>query len=322
MITSIALTNFKKHLNTEITLKNLVTLIHGPNSSGKTSILEAISLFTTGKGIFNLTNEHLISKGKNFFQAELNNNISKFTIKFQKKKEIYINQDTATSSQLAEHFTILGITPYASLAFWQEQQIRRKIINRIILQYNPTYGLTYKQYHKAITQRNALIKNDTFNKKWANILDPIIQQNGLKINQMRKKHIAEIIDNIPQTILKFLNNNIKITTSPTYEEQEKILSNPLSINFEGPHITKFHLTNNNNLSPSTGEQKKMLLALILSSFNLNNEKENLLLLDDILSNLDNHTTLQLINILNEQKIQTIITDIHKIEHPSIHTIQF
>ena len=76
-IDKISLINFKNHSNTN--LKNLGTFVvlNGNNGSGKTNILEAISLFSPGRGIKNsrfieIPNKNLIIK-KNSFAARFNN---------------------------------------------------------------------------------------------------------------------------------------------------------------------------------------------------------------------------------------------------------
>ena len=52
-IEKISLINFKNHLNTNLEDLNTFIVLNGNNGSGKTNILEAISLFSPGRGIKN-----------------------------------------------------------------------------------------------------------------------------------------------------------------------------------------------------------------------------------------------------------------------------
>ncbi|WP_342262170.1 AAA family ATPase [Alphaproteobacteria bacterium endosymbiont of Tiliacea citrago] len=321
MVKKIDLLNFKKHAKKEVFLDNKIVLIHGKNGSGKTSILEALSLFNSGKGIFNLQNENLISNQKNFFNIQLFTENANFIVKYQnKKKEIFINNSLSSSSNLLEHISILGLTPYNSLGFWFDVSLRRKMFNRAILQHYPSYGTFYSKYNKALKQRNLLINNSTFNYNWEKVLDPIIKENGLKINKIRDDFIKKINNFNNQLIYDFLKENVSIIIDPSFEEQEKILLQPLPNNFIGPHLSKFYLkTNESGLS--TGQQRKALLSFFLISLNLSLDKNNLLLLDDVFANLDDQNMYDFINLLDSQNIQTVITHTCKIDHPKIKNIE-
>ena len=52
-IEKISLINFKNHLNTNLEDLNTFIVLNGKNGSGKTNILEAISLFSPGRGMKN-----------------------------------------------------------------------------------------------------------------------------------------------------------------------------------------------------------------------------------------------------------------------------
>ena len=52
-IDKISLINFKNHLNTNLEDLSSFVVLNGNNGSGKTNILEAISLFSPGRGIKN-----------------------------------------------------------------------------------------------------------------------------------------------------------------------------------------------------------------------------------------------------------------------------
>ena len=56
-IDKISLINFKNHLNTNLKDLSSFVVLNGNNGSGKTNILEAISLFSPGRGT--VSNTHL-----------------------------------------------------------------------------------------------------------------------------------------------------------------------------------------------------------------------------------------------------------------------
>lgn len=322
MLSKLELHNFKIHKNKTINFKNKLSIISGKNGAGKTSVLEAISLFTSGKGIFNISSEELINTEAKTATVQVTNETAKFKINLSNKKEIEINNEKAHATTLLEHIKILGLTPYTTLAFWQDSSLRRAFFNRIILQNNIIYGNIYTKYTKTLKQRNLLIANANYNAKWKEILDPIIQSEGLKITEIREKEFQKIQNNISEDLKNFLKEELEIKISPSSAEQREILTKPLSEFFIGPQQSKIILATKNQRYLSTGQQKKLLLTLVLASLNLNlnDETENILLLDDVLSTLDEKAKEELIYLLKKQKVQTILTNPTKIIFDEIENI--
>lgn len=322
MINSIEVQNFKIHNLLKKNFKKKISLIYGENGLGKTSLLEAISLFTVGNGVFNLNLLNTTQYNKIFFKINIKINEINYSLEYNnnnKQKKIFLSNNPISPSSLLEKIKIIGISPFTSLAFWHDSTLRRSIFNRIILQYDPSYLIFYKQYLKILKQRNTLIKNNAFNSKWASILDPILIKNGIKINEIRSKIIKNHFNITSPDMQNFIKDELLIEITPSIEEQLKILQNELDINFIGPHLSKFTLKTKNHIQLSTGQQRKILLAFLISNSAQNNNTT--LLLDDIFSNLDQENINNLIEILNKQNFQTIITNTNAINNSFIENIK-
>ena len=63
-IKKISLKNFRNHKSLNLNLKNFSILIYGGNGSGKTNILEAISLLSQGKGLRKANIENFLNQEK------------------------------------------------------------------------------------------------------------------------------------------------------------------------------------------------------------------------------------------------------------------
>ena len=72
-IDKISLINFKNHLNTSLKDLSSFVVLNGNNGSGKTNILEAISLFSPGRGIKNSRFLEIPNKntGQNNFEIKI-----------------------------------------------------------------------------------------------------------------------------------------------------------------------------------------------------------------------------------------------------------
>lgn len=321
MLSKINLHNVKIHEKYNLEIKKNITLIYGTNGTGKTSILEAISLFTFGKGIFNVDKQNMLKKNTSTYQIkiEIDGNEFIFSYKNPKNKAFLFTKNIISQKTIQEHIKIFGISPYISLAFWHDIEVQRKIINRIIMQYNNSYATYFKEYIQALKKRNLLIKNETFNENWASILDPLLIKNGLLINEIRKNVIETKINKSEKNIEQFIDDELILEMFPCFEDQQSILNQKLEINFQGPHLTRFDLKTKNRKQISTGQQKKILLSLLITNGSQN--QNSILLLDDIFNNLDEKNIEKLLNLLSKQNFQTIITHTNKIEHPAIDNIQ-
>jgi|GEM_PF-2674148 len=310
MIKEIVLGQFKKHSLFRQKIEGKVVFIHGKNASGKTSILEGLSLFSPGSGIFNPDLDNLPTFGKTAFEIHLNANFkAKFTY-VEGKKEIRINEDKKRQTDLLEFMRIYGLNPYITLAFWQDISLRRKQIDRLVMQNDPLYPSFCAKYAKTMKERNKLIELGKFNQGWEEIFNPILIENGLKITEIRTKVLSKIEKKINscEKLRTFLTDDLKIIMSPNFEEQKAIFSAKMADNFIGPHKTKFDFLTQNCPAKlaSTGQQKKILLTLTLSALP-DGETTNILLLDDLFSTLDSENIDQILEILLEKNFQTWIT---------------
>lgn len=321
MITELTLGQFKKHKYLNKKIESKLLLIHGDNAAGKTSLLEAVSLFSPGAGLFNNEIETLPTIGCETFEINIQAFCTASLTYSNQKKEIKINEMHKRPLEALEYFRIYGITPYIALAFWKDSTVRRRHIDRLVMQNDPTYASAYAQYSKTLKERNKLIENNQFNSAWANIMNPILAQTGMQITKTRNYVLQKICAHLPEEIKQFLGSDMIISMSPSLEEQEKIFAKGLDHNFIGPHRTKFEIRTKeyDGATASTGQQKKLLLSLTIAALP-DNELTSVLLLDDLFANLDKHAIIELLNVLHTRPFQSWMTNIDAIEHDALQLI--
>jgi len=315
VIKSITLGQFKKHkyLKRDITQK--IVLIHGNNASGKTSILEAISMFTPGSGIFSHDIDDLIMFGTNAFEIFIESTYCKLALSYtNSKKDFRINETSKRQLDLPEYIRIYGLTPYLAFAFWKDSTIRRKHIDRLMAQNDTRYASLSAKYAKAMKERNKLIEMQQLTEYWQKIYDPILAETGMEITRIRQRVIEKLNTQTPIAVREFLGSDLKLEMSPTMEEQDKIFERKLDDYFMGPHKTKFTLSGSDfdGTTASTGQQKKLLIALTIAALPETDET-SVLLLDDLFANLDEPTIAHLMHALEQMHFQTWITNIEDIK---------
>ena len=88
-IEKISLINFKNHLNTNLEDLNTFIVLNGKNGSGKTNILEAISLFSPGRGMKNSRLSEIPNKNQNQQSFDIKLNIKYETGEIQLSRSFH-----------------------------------------------------------------------------------------------------------------------------------------------------------------------------------------------------------------------------------------
>lgn len=347
-ITNLKLKNYRNHKELSITPKKDIIVIYGKNGSGKTNILESISLLNSNGGFRNADLIDLITEnlhgplelfGANF-QIKLDSNNYSVGLGLRKKGEnlikiIKVDSTRTRSENLKKKISFFWIVPRMSHLLQSTPMERRAFIDMMIGSVDKSYSERLLEYRKLKRERLKILKNKNFqdHEKWLDIIERKICASGLIICDSRR------------TFLKSLNNRLKVindkTESLTLELNgilDKILHEKPALFVEEYFVKKLKenrfkdsISGRTNFSAnktdfviydvekkkevknfSTGEQKLIIISIILAfiEFLKTSKIEQLIfLLDDIFSYLDSNYISRLLKELRKLNIQTWITDV-------------
>ena len=317
-------------------------IIFGKNGSGKTNILEGISLFEKGRGlrkekIYNLINFHNQNKefkiNTIFENQKIDLNISVYSLN-KKLKRLAVNNSLENNSikHFESLFSIIYFLPEMERLFVSSPSLRRNFLDRLIFSSNKNYNFLINSYKKFINERQLLLKSDNYDENWIIELEKNIVKFGTLIYEKRISHIQILnnilakIDNYKHFTNKFIlkiQDNFLLDNPLILENKQKYLleiknkrkidvfSGGCSI---GPHrsdIIGVNLENNFNLNYlSTGQQKTIILLIIIaqSEYLIKDLKlRPIILLDEICSHLDDINRELLLYLINELKVQVFMT---------------
>ena len=152
-IEKISLINFKNHLNTNLEDLNTFIVLNGKNGSGKTNILEAISLFSPGRGMKNSRLSEIPNKNQNQQSFDIKLNIKYETGEIQlsrsfhnedkNKNHILADNEKINNYQLLEFINILWITPIMEKVMLQSNSEKRNFFDRLIFNINKSHLKNY-----------------------------------------------------------------------------------------------------------------------------------------------------------------------------------
>ena len=201
---------------------------------------------------------------------------------------------------------------------------RRRFVDMELCQLDPIYLYNLSKYNKIIDQRNKLIKDHFNNSELTDTLDIWDMQlvsYGKLIIEKRKKFIEELNEIIKQVHNKLTNGKeeIELIYEPdvSVENFEKELKKhrdkdlKYKLTSVGPHRDDFSFVVDGidiRKYGSQGQQRTAALSLKLSEIEIVKKITGhvpVLLLDDVLSELDNNRQNYLLSTIGD--IQTIIT---------------
>ena len=190
-INQLLLKNFRNFSNIEINLQHKTNIFFGDNGSGKTNILESISLISKGRGIRNSSIKDFIKSDERNFYIKSNIQIkdNEYEIEIfsnpndhKLKKIVTINNDTSTESQnfLNSSVSFLSFLPEMERLFQSSPSYRRNFIDRLIFSEDNSYNKLINKYKKHITDRSIILQSNNIDLNWISYLETEISRIGCK----------------------------------------------------------------------------------------------------------------------------------------------
>ncbi len=330
-INSLELTDFRNYEYLELPLLPGVNILCGDNAQGKTNILESIFLAATTKSHRGTKDSEMIRFGKE--EAHIRVIAQKdelvmrvdMHLRSHKTKGIAIDgEKLKKAGQLMGKIKIVLFSPEDLAVIKDSPAMRRRFMDMELCQLDSFYLYNLTNYNRLVQQRNKLLKDLSFQPDMADTLDIWDDQlfsYGSKLIERREAFIAQIREITGELHHKLTNGKeeMEITYEPgvRVEEYREALKKSRDKDIRlrqttvGPHRDDFsYVANQVDLRKfgSQGQQRTAALSLKLSEIELIKKLTKdtpVLLLDDVLSELDESRQTQLLNIMGD--IQTVVT---------------
>lgn len=331
MLLSISLQNFRSYESKEFSFEE-TTLIVGPNTSGKTNLIEAVYLLSSGKSFRTEKDIQMIKFDKeigrvrgvvegNELEIIITNGL--FNGKSQYKKFL-VNGVAKRRVDFASNFTAVLFSPQDLDIIVDSPSLRRNFLDEVLEQADRGYRTALISYTKALRQRNALLErtreNGVRNEKQFEYWDNLVIENG-QIITLKREEFINFANSESKDVFDFIINYDKSVISKDRLLQYKNEEIASAVTLVGPHRDDFSVLMFNNIKNtvhdvkyfgSRGQQRLAILQLkMLELLFIEKElgKRPTLILDDIFSELDAAH----INLIFEQigKQQIIITTTHQ-----------
>ncbi len=323
-VRSLMVDGFRSFRALNLSLSQAPVVLTAPNGSGKTNILEALSLFSPGRGLRSATcaemQQHAHQHPWQVGIALEDNGLpislgTQRQAEMQTERRLVKHEGEILKNQacLTDYLSVVWFTPLMGSLLSDGSQAQRQFIDRLVFSFEPIHAKKRTMYDKLLRERNAILKDyppSTY-KEWLDPIESKLADLSYDLTHSRHHILAQLEEKQSTTPLfpRFscqmegesdtLYTHIRSKEACVNALREQYLrSRPLDkikgTTRIGPHRSKLVVTHTAKQMParfcSTGEQKMLVLAMILAFVKIPVVSPHsvglLLLLDDVMDHLD------------------------------------
>lgn len=330
MITSLELHNVRLFEAVSYEFDPGVTIIIGPNASGKTTILEALLLVCQGSS-YRGNDSAAVRNNQEWARIEAtqsDDTLRKLTIKVADEradKTFTIKGKEYKRLPLRQKIPTVLFEPNQLMRLTSSPELRRSLLDDLLQQIDPEFSHNKRSYIRALSQRNNLLKTPDQARKQVFAWNVRLSEYGAKVAASRVRLISQINDKASGLYSELAGKDhvlkLEYAARVSAENYSASLLKALEKNLEkdilrgftsyGPHRDDvvFYLDGASlKDTGSRGEVRTTLLAMKVVEAQLLREKtgkDPILLLDDVLGELDGYRRKTLAKLL--KNYQTFIT---------------
>ncbi|RUN77432.1 DNA replication/repair protein RecF [Sphingomonas sp. TF3] len=308
MLTRLVLTDFRNHADLAIAPGPGFVVLTGENGAGKTNVLEAVSLLAPGRGLRRASlGEMARQGGRGGFgvAAELVGEVAIATgtqAAAPERRIVRVQGAAVAATALAEWLTVLWLTPAMDRLFVEPAGERRRFLDRLTLALSPGHAVHANRYEAAMRARNRLLGEDgPPDRDWLAALEAQMAEHGAAIDSARRATVVSLGERLAdQPEGPFARAGLRLegwtgggATLAADLAQSRARDAAAGRALVGPHRSDLAVTHLGKGQAaalcSTGEQKALLLGLILAHAGLVAERTGappILLLDEVAAHLD------------------------------------
>ncbi|MBS2967214.1 DNA replication/repair protein RecF [Metabacillus sp. KIGAM252] len=353
-IQELKLRNYRNYPELTVSFENKVNVIIGENAQGKTNMMEAIYVLAMAKSHRTSNDKDLIRWDEEYAKIEgrvvkANGSIPMQLVLSKKGKKAKINHlEQQKLSQYIGAVNVIMFAPEDLNLVKGSPQVRRRFVDMEIGQVSAVYLHDLSHYQKILQQRNHYLKQLQIRKQhdrtMLEVLTEQLSEAAAKLYRRRRLFIDQL-EKWAQPIHSGISRGLETLTiqykSSTEVSEDADLSKMIEAYLEkfdkikereiergttlaGPHRDDLlFFVNGRDVQTfgSQGQQRTTALSLKLAEIELIHEEIGeypILLLDDVLSELDDYRQSHLLNTI-QGRVQTFVTttSVEGIDHQTL-----
>ncbi|MGO8869031.1 MAG: DNA replication/repair protein RecF [Alphaproteobacteria bacterium] len=300
-------------------------VLTGPNGAGKTNLLEALSFMAPGRGLRRARLEEVSRRGAG---AGIPWAVAATVVTAEGVLEIGTGRDpeagplslrrlvridgkaARSHAELARHLAVLWVTPEMDRLFQEGSSARRRFLDRMVYGHDAEHAARVAAYDHALRERARLLREGSRDTIWLHALEDAMAETGVAIAAARRRLVRRLRGSLELGRGPFPAASISLQGTlegwldegPALAAEERFRALLAASRAEdavagsakdGPHRSDLAVSHRASGMPaalsSTGEQKALLLSLVLAHARLETLERGsapLLLLDEVAAHLD------------------------------------
>ncbi len=344
-VTALRLTRYRNYSRLRLDLDERPVVLTGANGAGKTNLLEAVSYLGAGRGLRGARLhdvDHRGGDGPWAVAARLSGPDGEFDIGTGRdgasetaRRIVRLDGKPAPGpAALAARVPVLWLTPAQDRLFLDRPNARRRYLDKLVAALDPGHGTRLNEYERALRERARLLRDfgpRGADADWLSVLERTMAETGIAIAAARVQAAADLTRASAGGIGPFPAARINaegdaeelLAGGPALDAEDALaagLKEARARDAEvggasvGPHRSDMVVAHSARALPaaelSTGEQKTLLLAIVLAAARLQAAARGfapILLLDEVTAHLDAAHRATLFDEIKALRVQAWLT---------------
>lgn len=300
VISALGLVQFRSHRRAEMVLDGRPVALWGPNGAGKTNILEAVSLLSPGRGLRRALAQDMARQPEAIgwkVRAEAAGHEIETFAEGDGARQVLVDGKAAPQAMLGRILRMIWLVPSMDRLWIEGADGRRRFLDRIALSFVPGHAEAALAYDKAMRERNRLLKDQVRDAAWYAALETRMAEAGAEIGRNRRVALARIAaaqladgGSFPTAELRLEGAEADSAALSDMFQQNRTADMAAGRTLAGPHrddlAAIYAAKGMEAANCSTGEQKALLISLMLANARALQGAPVVLLLDEVAAHLD------------------------------------
>ncbi|MGB1418164.1 MAG: DNA replication/repair protein RecF [Candidatus Puniceispirillaceae bacterium] len=317
-LASLTIQDFRNYDGCRLEIDAPKVLLLGENGSGKTNLMEAVSLLAPGRGLRRAKAEHLPRQttGRVDWAVSARVTSGGETVTLGTgvradsdgpRRVMRRDGETVSQAEVGRLFSVSWLTPRMDGIFIDSPGARRLFLDRLVIAFDPAHIGRTSRYEKMLRERTTLLSEGRGDEAWLSAIEASLAESAVAVTAARQSLISDLNAEAAEGWFGFPGVALRLdgTLESWLEEGSALAAEDRFIadararraagdpGLAGPHASDMSACNSQSgLSASlasTGQQKALLIAVVLAHARLQARRLRrppVLLLDDVVAHLD------------------------------------
>ena len=317
-LASLTIQDFRNYDGCRLEIDAPKVLLLGENGSGKTNLMEAVSLLAPGRGLRRAKAEYLprqtTGRADWAVSARVTSGGEMVTLgtgvracSDGPRRVMRRDGETVSQAEVGRLFSVSWLTPRMDGIFIDGPGARRRFLDRLVTAFDPAHIGRTSRYEKMLRERTALLSEGRGDEAWLSAIEARLAESAVAVTAARRSLISDLNAESAEGWFGFPGVALQLdgTLESWLEEGSALAAEDRFIadararraagdpGLAGPHASDMSACNSQSgLSASlasTGQQKALLIAVVLAHARLQARRLRrppVLLLDDVVAHLD------------------------------------